>query len=354
MYNFKKECDIAVQFDIDGEIQNIEPYGDGHINSTFLITTDKCKYILQKINTNVFKKPEEVMKNIFYVTNHLKNKGEETLNFKMTKDKRTMLCTETGCFRLYEFIDDVISYQVAKDTEVFCNVGKAFGHFQNVLSDFDASLLSETIARFHDTPDRYKNFEKAVNANIVDRLKECEDEVKFVMDRKDTYDKIVKGIEAGEIPLRVTHNDTKLNNILVDPKTKLARAVIDLDTVMPGSMLYDFGDSIRFGTNTAAEDEPDLDLVHFDINLYRAFSKGFCGELKSSMTDMEKELLPYSAYLMTMEVGMRFLTDFLEGDTYFSITYPKHNYVRCRTQFKLALEMENSFEEMKAITNEYL
>lgn len=354
MGNLSEQIDIAGQFLIDGCVISIEPYGDGHINSTFLIATEHKKYILQKINTNVFKKPDDVMSNIFYVTNHLMSKNEETLNFKKTKDGKMMLCTNDGCYRLYEYIDNVVSYAMARDTTIFENVGQAFGHFQNVLADFDASLLFETIAHFHDTPDRYKNFENAVNKNVADRLKLCENEVKFVKDRKDTYDKIVKGIESGSIPLRVTHNDTKLNNILVDPVTKKARAVIDLDTVMPGSMLYDFGDSIRFGASTAAEDEQNLDLVHFDIELYRAFSKGFCTELKGSMTDMEKELLPYSAYLMTMEVGMRFLTDFLEGDIYFLTKYPEHNLHRCRTQFKLAYEMENVMDEMKAITNEYL
>ena len=354
MGNFNEQIDIAGQFLIDGSVVSIEPYGSGHINSTFLITTKQKKYILQKINTAVFKKPDEVMRNIFYVTNHLMSKNEETLSFKKTKNGEMMLCREDGCYRLYEYIDNVVSYEQAKDKTIFENVGQAFGHFQNILADFDASLLCETIARFHDTPNRYKNFENAVKNNTADRLRFCEDEVKFVTDRKDTYDKIIKGIECGDIPLRVTHNDTKLNNILVDPVTKKARAVIDLDTVMPGSMLYDFGDSIRFGASTAAEDEQNLDLVHFDIELYRAFAKGFCTELKSSMTDMEKELLPYSAYLMTMEVGMRFLTDFLEGDVYFSTKYPEHNFHRCRTQFKLAQEMENAMDEIKAITNEYL
>ncbi len=354
MWEYIKEYEVATKFHIDGEIQNIEPYGEGHINLTFLITTDVSKYILQKINTNVFKKPELVMTNIFYVTEYLRKKGEETLDFKRTTDGDMMFSSELGCYRLYEYIDDVVSYQIATDKEVFSNVGEAFGKFQNALSDFDASLLNETIARFHDTPNRYENFENAVKVDRASRLNTCQEEIKFVQDRKDTYDKIVKGIEEGQIPLRVTHNDTKLNNILIDPKTKKARAVIDLDTVMPGSMLYDFGDSIRFGTNTAAEDEKNLDIVHFDIDLFRAFAKGFCGELKDKMTDLEKELLPYSAYLMTMEVGMRFLTDYLDGDVYFSTKYPDHNLVRCHTQFKLAYEMEQAMDEMQKIVKEYV
>lgn len=354
MWDYTKEYDIVLKFNIDGEIENIEPYGEGHINSTFLITTDCNKYILQKINTNVFKRPEEVMANIFYVTEYLRKKGEETLNFRRTKDGGMMFQSEIGCYRLYEYIDDVVSYQIATDKAVFCNVGEAFGKFQNALADFDASLLHETISRFHDTPNRYENFENTVKVDRAKRLDTCLKEVQFVRDRKGTFDKIVKGISEGKIPLRVTHNDTKLNNILVDPKTKKARAVIDLDTVMPGSMLYDFGDSIRFGTNTAAEDEKNLDIVNFDIELFSAFAKGFCGELKDKMTDLEKELLPYSAYLMTMEVGMRFLTDYLEGDVYFATKYPEHNLVRCHTQFKLAYQMEQSMGEMKAIVAECL
>lgn len=354
MWDYTKEYEVAVCFDLGGEIENIEPYGEGHINSTFLITTKDKKFILQKINTNVFKKPGDVMENIFFVTEFLKKKGEETLNVVKTKTGALMKEKDNNYYRVYDFIDDAISYQIASDKVVFENVGEAFGHFQQCLSDFDASVLNETIARFHDTPNRFNDFKTAVSENAVDRLKTCEAEVKFVMDREDTFDKVVKGIEDGKIPLRVTHNDTKLNNILMNPETKKARAVIDLDTVMPGSMLYDFGDSIRFGTNTAAEDEKDLNLVHFDIELFRAFAKGFCGALGESMTELEKELLPYSAYLMTMECGMRFLGDYLSGDTYFATKYPEHNLVRCRTQFKLASEMEEAMEEMKAIVNECL
>lgn len=354
MTDYTKEYKLAGEFELDGEIKEIKPFGEGHINSTFLITTDKTKYTLQKINTNVFKDPKGVMENIFHVTEFLKKKGETTLKVVKTKAGALLKMCDNDAYRVYEFIDDVVSFQIAEDKETFCNVGEGFGHFQKCLSDFDASLLHETIERFHDTPKRFRDFSESVKNNKSGRLSTCEEEVKFITDRKDTYDKVVKGIESGEIPLRVTHNDTKLNNILMDPKTKKAKAVIDLDTVMPGSMLYDFGDSMRFGTNTAAEDEQNLDLVHFDIELFRAYTKGFCKEMAEAMTEREKELLPYSAYLMTIECGMRFLADYLDGDTYFATKYPEHNLVRCRTQVRLASEMEAKMEEMKAIVDEYL
>lgn len=354
MWDYTKEYEVAICFDLDSEIENIEPYGEGHINSTFLITTKNNKYILQKINTNVFKKPGDVMQNIFYVTNHLRKRGEQTLNVVKTKTGALMKESRGNHYRMYDFIDRSISYQIADDREVFCNVGEAFGHFQSCLADFDASVLNETIARFHDTPNRFSDFLKALDENASGRKDTCQEEIDFLLARKDTFSKVVDGIKSGEIPVRVTHNDTKLNNILMDPETKKAIAVIDLDTVMPGSMLYDYGDAMRFGTNTAAEDEKDLDKVHFDLELFRAFSKGFCGAVGKDMTEMEKELLPYSAYLMTMECGMRFLGDYLAGDVYFNTHYPEHNLVRCRTQFKLASEMEKSMDEMKAIVNEYL
>ncbi len=352
MNNFEKQIEIIAKFDIDGKVVSIDNCGDGHINSTFLAVTDKnTKYLLQKINTSVFSKPLEVMANIVNVTEFLKKRGQETLNVIKTPDDELVVWDNGECYRVYNYIDDVITYQLA-DEEIFRNAGEAFGEFQKTLSDFDASTLYEIISNFHNTPVRFDNFCKSVEKNLSGRLSLCEAEVQFVKDRKNTYADIVQGIEVGEIPLRVTHNDTKLNNILMDAKTKKARAVIDLDTVMPGSMLYDFGDAIRFGASTAKEDEKDLDKVHFDINMFRAYAEGFCGALKDAITQKEAELLPYSAYLMTMECGMRFLADFIDGDTYFSTKYPEHNLDRCRTQFKLAEEMENSFDEMKKIIDE--
>ncbi|MBD5390980.1 aminoglycoside phosphotransferase family protein, partial [bacterium] len=241
------------------------------------------------------------------------------------------------------------TYQKVPDKKVFYNAGKAFGEFQNYLAEFDASVLTETIPDFHNTPKRCLDFQNALNKDIAHRAQDCKSEIEFLLARQNKLSKVVEGLKDGSIPLRVTHNDTKLNNILMDDKTDEARAVIDLDTIMPGSMLYDFGDSIRFGASTAAEDETDLNKVHFDIASFEAYAKGFYGAVKNSITPKEKELLPYSAYLLTMECGMRFLTDYLAGDVYFATKYSNHNLVRCRTQFKLAQEMEEQMQEMQNI-----
>ncbi len=354
MTDYTKEYNAVSAFLIDGEVQSIAPYGEGHINSTFLVETTGKNYILQKINTVVFKKPENVMNNIVLVTKFLAGKGQLSLTVVNTKSGEPMLRTDEGCYRVYDFIEDSVTYQKAESIEIFKNAGYAFGEFQNALSDFDASLLFETIERFHDTPKRFNDFKAALEKNKSGRKNTCLDEISFVLEREDTYGEIVKALTEKRIPLRVTHNDTKLNNILMDGDTQKGKAVIDLDTVMPGSMLYDFGDSIRFGASTAPEDEKDLSKVNFDINLFRAYAEGFLSAVKDSITKEEAKLVSYSAYLMTMECGMRFLADYLDGDTYFATKYPEHNLVRCRTQFKLAKEMQEKMNEMDKIVEEIL
>ncbi len=344
---------IAEKFLIEGDVLSIEPYGEGHINRTFLVTTNKKRYLLQKMNTKVFPDPVSLMRNICAVTEYLRSLGQETLEVIKTKDGEQFINGEE-CYRVYVFIEDTITYQTVEDKNAFKLSGKAFGEFQNYLAKFDASVLVETIQRFHDTPNRFANFKAALEADAFGRVKDCKEEIDFVLSHENTYGIVMEGLKDGSIPLRVTHNDTKLNNILMDAKTGNARAVIDLDTVMPGSMLFDFGDSIRFGASTAAEDEKDLDKVHFDIELFRAYAEGYCGAVKDSITDREAELLPYGSYLMTIECGMRFLTDYLSGDTYFATKYEGHNLVRCRTQIRLADEMEKSFDEMGKIIKEIL
>ena len=292
------------------------------------------------------------MNNIKLVTEHLNSLSIPTLTVIETVDGALLYECELGAFRMYNLVENAEVFQNIENVELFENAGRAFGDFQKALDSFDASKLVETIERFHDTPHRFKTFLSSLERNASKRAHLCKEEIDFLLERKDTFDKVVSGIESGEIPLRVTHNDTKLNNILFDRETGKA-TVIDLDTVMPGSMLYDFGDAIRYGANTAAEDEKDLQKVKFDISLFEAFARGFCGSVKERITQSERELLPYSAYLLTMECGMRFLTDFIDGDTYFGTKYPEHNLVRCRTQFALARQMEEKMSDMKKITDEF-
>ena len=344
---------IAEQFCLIGDVLDIAPYGEGHINLTLLVTTSEKRYIMQKMNTRVFPDSDGLMSNICGVTEHLKARGIETLSVVPTKSGAPYLKGDE-CYRVYDFIENTVTYQTASSIEVFRNSGKAFGEFQNYLAQFDASKLTEAIKQFHDTPKRFRDFKAALQADAFDRAKECKEEIEFILSHENTYSIAMDGLKDGSLPLRVTHNDTKLNNILMDEKTGQARAVIDLDTIMPGSMLFDFGDSIRFGASTAAEDEKDLSKVHFDINLFKAYAEGYCGAVKNSITKREAELLPYGSYLMTIECGMRFLTDYLSGDTYFATKYAGHNLVRCRTQIRLASEMEAQFKEMGKIIDEIL
>ncbi len=342
----------AELFELEGNVLSIEPYGNGHINKTLLLVTDKRRYIMQIMNTSIFKDSDGLMSNICSVTEYLTSIGVETLEVVPLKTGEKYY-KSNECIRIYKFIEDTMSYQRAEDAEVFKSSGSAFGQFQNQLAGFDASVLTETIQNFHNTPDRFEKFKAALALDVCGRAKECKPEIDFVLSHKSTYSKIVDGLRDGSIPLRVTHNDTKLNNILMDARTKKARAIIDLDTVMPGSMLYDFGDSIRFGASTAEEDEKNLDKVHFDISLFEAYASGFCPEVRDSITEAEINLLPYCSYLMTIECGMRFLTDYLSGDTYFRIHYPEHNIVRARTQIRLAGEMEAQFDAMLSICKKY-
>ncbi len=354
MAQFMKEYkSIAERFCIEGEVISIAPYGAGHINLTLLVTTTAKRYLLQKMNTVVFHDPVSLMNNICGVTEHLKAKGIETLDVIPTKNGEKFINGDDK-YRMYKFIENTVTYQTATDKNAFRNSGKAFGEFQNYLAEFDAGKLVETIKHFHDTPKRFADFKIALKEDKLGRAKTCQKEIDFIISHEDTYGLVVEGLKDGSIPLRVTHNDTKLNNILIDDKTGEARAVIDLDTVMPGSMLYDFGDAIRFGASTSAEDEKDLEKVHFDIDLFKTYAEGYCLAVQDTITDKEIELLPYSAYLMTIECGMRFLTDYLVGDTYFATKYPEHNLIRARTQIKLASEQELMLEEMKKIVLELL
>lgn len=358
--------EIIKNFNIDGEYIGYYLSNDGHINNTFVLEFDdglgKIKsYLLQLINTNVFKNPDELMENIVGVTEYLRkivvdNDGDperECLNVYFTFDGKPYYRDADGnCWRCYNFITGAHSCQSIDDPETFANAARAFGKFQCLLADYPSETLHETIPNFHNTLSRFADFEKAVSDNIAGRADSVRDEIDFVLARRNDAGVLVKLLEKGKLPLRVTHNDTKLNNVMFDNETDEGICVIDLDTVMPGLSLYDFGDSIRFGANTAAEDEKDLSKVSLSLPLYREYTAGYLSTAGQSLTPTEVEYLPFSAKLMTFECGMRFLTDYLNGDTYFRIAYDDHNLDRCRTQFRLVEDMERKMEDMKAITQE--
>jgi len=358
-YNY---CEVCSHFEYQGTYIGARLYGEGHINETFLIETTGERYILQRVNCHVFKEPEKLIDNVVAVTEYLHNKiisnfGDpyrETLTLIPAKDGKFYYKTEQGdVFRMYIFVDNARSYQTIETPEMFYRVAKSFGRFQKLLRSFPAEELYETIPNFHNTVDRYRLFKEAIEADRAGRKSEVLEEINFFLDREKDASLVLDAIEAGEIPLRVTHNDTKLNNVLIDDTTGEGVCVIDLDTVMPGSMLYDFGDSIRFGASTAAEDETDLSKVTMSLELFEQYTKGYIEELKESFTPKEIELLAFSAKLMTLECGMRFLTDYLNGDVYFRIHREKHNLDRARTQMKLVADMEEKLDKMNEIVLYY-
>ncbi len=355
--------EIINQFKFEGEFQSIEPFGCGHINSTYAIYfKPQTRYILQKINTNIFKNPYELMENINSVTTHLKTKikeyggnpEQETLTIVKTKEGKLLYKdSENNYFRVYLFIENASSYQLVEKPILFYNAARAFGKFQRLLADFPAESLFEVIPNFHNTKSRYKDFITALEKNLAGRVDLIKDEIKFVKDREKDCSIFVDLIEQGKLPLRVTHNDTKLNNIMIDNKADEGICIIDLDTIMPGSILYDFGDSIRFGASSAKEDEKDLDKVYMVIDLFEQYTKGYLSEAKNTLTSVEIENLALSAKILTLECGIRFLTDYINGDVYFKIHRDGQNLDRARTQFKLVADMESKMELMQNIVNRY-
>ncbi len=348
-------------FQIKEKVLSVEPYGNGHINDTYLVITEGKKYILQRLNTNIFTKPDEVMENVLKVTSFLKDKiikeggnpERETINVVFSKDNKPFYSDETGFYRIYLFVEDTICLDKVTSPQEFYESAYSFGHFQNMLSDFPAHELTETIPYFHDTKKRFERFCQVVKEDKMGRAGEVKSEIDFVMERKELAQELITLFEKGELPLRVTHNDTKLNNIMFDKPTRKGICIIDLDTVMPGLAVNDFGDSIRFGASTGAEDEKDLSKISCDLELFDVYAKGFLEGCNGKLTNKEIEALPLGAKTMTFECGMRFLTDYLEGDVYFKIHREGHNLDRCRTQFKLVKDMEEKWEEMKKIIKKY-
>ena len=360
----QRELEILSNFALDGTPVSMKPLGCGHINSTYLVKCDNGnKYNFQKINHNVFKDVDALMNNIDSVTSFLKEKTvanggdpmRETLTVVKTKDgKNYYKENDDAYWRVYLFVDDVITLQIIENPEHFYYAGKAFGNFQKLLADFPAEKLAETIPNFHNTVSRYADFERQIAENRSGRADEAKEEIAFAREYKWLSEQLYPLIEKGELPLRVTHNDTKLNNVLLDKETGKPVCVIDLDTVMPGLSLYDYGDSMRFGTNPAAEDEKDLTKVYSDLVLFEEYTKGFLEECGNALTKKEIELLPISALVMTYECGIRFLADFVAAAPYIHTERPEHNLDRARTQFKLVKDMESKLPEMKAIVAKYI
>lgn len=347
---------ILKQFNVKSRI---EAYGNGHINDTYC--TETPKYILQRINTAIFKDPDNLMENIRRVTAFLREKIEaeggnpdrETLTVIPTADgKDCYHLDEDHVYRVYKFITDTKTIENDKTLADLKEAGRGFGRFARMLADFPVEVLHDTIPDFHHTPKRVEALKKAIQEDRAGRASGIQKEIDFALSRAEFADTVIKGIEGGSIPLRVTHNDTKINNILFDYETGEAVSVIDLDTVMQGSMLYDFGDALRMGGSTGAEDETDLSLVHFNENAFRSFAEGYLSEMGKQLTEEELRLLPFSVKLLTYECGIRFLTDYLNGDTYFRIHREHHNLDRARNQFKLVAELEQKEEQLSAIVKE--
>ncbi len=359
-YNFKEICG---KFAAEGEYESCERYGEGHINATYKLTMRKggkaVRYILQQINTRLFTDVDKLMHNIELVTSFcrasvIKRGGDpmrECLNVVPTKEGKSYLNYAGKSFRMYVFIENAVTYQIVRDARDFYESAVAFGNFANLLADFDASQLYEILPDFHNTKKRYENFKRAVDRDICGRKAKVQREIDWMEKHSDLCGKIVDKIAGGEIPLRVTHNDTKLNNVMIDATTGKALAVIDLDTVMPGSLCYDFGDSIRFGCNSAAEDEADLSKVHFRLDLYKTYLEGYLSAVGDFITKAERENLAMGAVLMTYECGMRFLTDYLENDVYFHTTREGQNLDRTHTQMRLADEMLENFDLLQKLAD---
>ena len=357
--------EVIAAYDFPATLLGAVRYGSGHINDTFCLVCQPqegkaIRFILQGLSVAAFPRQDELMENFIGVTSHLRRKIEaaggdvmrETLNLVNTRDGKPYYTDSTGkSWRLMPYVEGTVCLQQATP-ELFEASARAFGRFQYMLQGYPAETLHETIVNFHNTEDRFAKFLAALEADKLGRAKDVQAEIQFVLDRKADCSVAVSALREGKLPLRVTHNDTKLNNILIDEETLEGICVIDLDTTMPGLSIYDFGDSIRFGANHSAEDEKDLSKVNFDIELYRIYTRGFLEGAQGGLTDAELEYLPWGAKLMTLECGIRFLTDYLDGDNYFHIRYADQNLDRCRTQFKLVSDMEAQWEQMHAIVRE--
>ena len=352
---------IASQFTIQSPVVSAKPMGIGNINASFVVTCeDGSKYALQRINTNIFKDPKGMMNNIFAVTEHIRSKitaeggdpDREVLQYLKTADGEPVYETEEGVYRMYRFVDDVLTIQQIPDAEWAYQCAYAFGRFQKQLSDFDSSVLIETIPNFHHTQKRYETFLASVEKDAAGRKEEVADLIEFA--KKESYlaSAIVKDVEAGVLPVRVTHNDTKINNILFNPETKRGMCIIDLDTVMPATTLYDFGDMVRTAATVTEEDDERYDQVGMDLRYFKALVKGYYEGSDGALTREEIKRFPLSAKVITYETFLRFLTDYLDGDVYFACRKDRHNLIRATNQMYLLRNMEDHYEQMLSVLDE--
>ncbi|MFQ9102912.1 MAG: phosphotransferase enzyme family protein [Oscillospiraceae bacterium] len=357
---------ILAAYVLPGTVADVARHGKGHINDTFCVVCKTpeggtARFILQRLSQAAFPHPEEVMENFVGITSYLRREilaegGDplrETLSLVKTRDGADFVTDAEGrAWRLMPFIENADCYQSATP-ELFAASGRAFGRFQYMLRDYPARTLHETIPHFHDTESRFEQFLAALEADKLNRAEGVSPEIQFILRRKADCGVALRALREGKLPLRVTHNDTKLNNILIDRDTHEGICIIDLDTTMPGLSINDFGDSVRFGANHCLEDEQDLTKVNFDISLYEVFTRGFLEGARGSLTPAELEYLPWGARLMTLECGIRFLTDYLDGDHYFHVSHPRQNLDRARTQLKLVKDMEEQFDAMGAVVAKY-
>ena len=355
-FDFKS---IISNFSLYGDLISVEPYGNGHINDTFAVVCDQCgtrvRYILQRINTNVFRDPVNLMDNISRVTSHLATKADncrQTLTLVPAKDGKSYIVDADGnYFRTYLFIENATSYDILENSRQAYEAASAFGKFQADLADIPGGRLVETIKDFHNTPARVAQLENAIKLDKMNRVKDVAAEIDFVLSRKSMTEKLIALQNEGAIPERITHNDTKLNNVMIDDATGKGICVIDLDTVMPGLAHYDFGDMVRTGTSPAPEDEVDLSKIYMRFENFEALLRGYCSTAGKVLNDCELEHLPFAGALITLEIGTRFLTDYLEGDVYFKTHRAGHNLDRCRSQFQLVRSIESQHNEMMNLLN---
>lgn len=347
--------DIVSKFQIKERVVGYSPLGNGHINSTFLINTDTGKrYVLQKINSYAFKNVDQLMENMYKTTSFLIEHGFETLKVVKTKDDGLYVRDGEDYYRLTDFIENTICYEGVENLNAVYNAGKAFGLLHRAFRDYDASTLYEVIPNFHNTKKRYQDLLDAIKVDPVNRFKTCQIEYLTIHNRERDFSYIVDSIASGDIQLAVTHNDPKINNVLFDKDSGAIRAVIDLDTIMPGSYLYDFGDALRSLFTGEYEDSRDVSKVGVDYQIFESYTKGYLSEMKDVLNQKEIEALAFSVFLLTIEVAIRFLTDYINGDVYFHIDYPEHNLVRARTQIKLAEDIYKAIPELNEIVKKCL